>query len=146
MPTYLVFHLVLCLQHFNKCDDWMPDIPACAHELLRDLMKKYSCDDSMEALALTTAPTTLLLSLFFTWSICTSITSTPQSTPMDNTKLDHYFSGIYPCCNGNVLSWWKVSVHYMLSNFIPKPYSSSCMPLVSQSFPRLPAIFYPSLA
>ena len=43
---------------------------------------------------------------------------TPSQQDAAFTELERYFNGSFPCHDGNVLAWWKVSSSAMYNKFI----------------------------
>jgi hypothetical protein len=91
--------------YFEDVSKWDPSIAARARVLLEHLYEVYKADGcASEA----TAPevTSTATSIFL--DAIRNLTPAQQRAAV--TEIEVFFSGAYPCLDGDVLKWWKVGI------------------------------------
>ena len=97
----------ICLAYFEDASKWDSSIVVHAHVLLEHLYDIYQVDGCASNM---TAPevASMVISIFL--DDIQNLTPTQQRIAV--TKIEAFFSGTYPCLNGDVLKWWKVSFYF----------------------------------
>jgi hypothetical protein len=98
-----VLHPSIRLSYFEDMTKWDPSVPACARVLLEHLYETYKEDghplDSMEPAGVEKTTSIFMQAI-------------QNMTPADQravvTEIESFFSGTYPCLDGDALKWWKV--------------------------------------
>jgi hypothetical protein len=99
-----VLHPSIRLAYFEDLTKWAPSISIRARVLLEHLYDTYH-DDST---ATSTAPTsTKPLSASGSIFLEAIRNPSPSQKSALATEIELYFSGAYPCSDGNLLVWWK---------------------------------------
>jgi hypothetical protein len=104
----LVLHPSICLEYFEDTSKWDQSIAAHAHMLLEHLCEVYSAEGSPEKAAAAAADVPSVMTSIFLDAICNM---NPAQKRTAISELEAFFSGTYPCADGNILRWWKVNVH-----------------------------------
>lgn len=102
-----MLHPSIRLTYFEDTTKWDQSVPAHARTLLEHLYEVYEADSSPTNTPTPKAP-------FAATSIFMQAIQnlTPAEQRAVVTEIEAYFSGTYPCLDGDALKWWKV---YILS-------------------------------
>jgi len=102
---YVVLHPSIRLAYFEDKSKWDPTIADRARTLLAHIFEVYEAETAPTARSKPTTPASPSKSFFME-----AIRSlNPEQLQAAAGELERYFSGTYPCLDGNALAWWKVS-------------------------------------
>jgi hypothetical protein len=96
------------LSYFEDTSKWDSAVPARARILLEHLYETYK-EDGHPMDAKTPAGTDTMKSIFM--QAIQNMTPTDQRAAV--TEIESFFSGAYPCLDGDALKWWKVCHNYL---------------------------------
>jgi hypothetical protein len=85
---------------------WGPDLANRARSLLEHLFEVYREETAPSSTPASTPNLSNKTSSMF-FAAIQSMTPSQQDAAL--TELERYFNGSFPCHDGNVLAWWKVS-------------------------------------
>jgi hypothetical protein len=111
------------LAYFEDKSKWDPTIADRARTLLAHIFEVYKAESTPTARSKPTTPASPSKS-FFMEAICGLNLEQLQAAAGE---LEHYFSGTYPCLDGNALAWWKVSEVLIMS--VSQLACQSCQPV-----------------
>jgi hypothetical protein len=101
-----VLHPSIRLTYFQNSAVWGPTLATRARTLLEHLYTTYRDDNNPSRTTAAVSSSTSTESIFMD----TILSMTPNQQQALVTELEDYFSGRFPCSDGNVLAWWKVMV------------------------------------